>query len=178
MIKVSFQSGDDVQLQDINDAAGVLKQYLRQLPEPLIPYQHYPQYIAVCSRNNSPCCPGGALTGNAAVQAVQVWGRSLVSTLTLLLVASPRTGPNASQSCCNNSQQTTSVRLLSQCADAVADWCLHMSDTLNYLIRFLAELTRYETSNKMNAKNIAIVFAPNLLRPEVETPQVGVVAVG
>lgn len=35
---------------------------------------------------------------------------------------------------------------------------------LIYLTRFLRELTKYSDINKMTAANLAVVFAPNLLR--------------
>jgi len=41
--------------------------------------------------------------------------------------------------------------------------------TLEYIIRFLSTLCKNAAVNKMTASNIAIVFGPNLLRPEVES---------
>lgn len=37
-------------------------------------------------------------------------------------------------------------------------------ENLRYLVKFLAELARNESHNKMSVQNIAIVFAPNLLK--------------
>lgn len=35
---------------------------------------------------------------------------------------------------------------------------------LEYLFKFLREVTKYESKNKMGAQNLSIVFTPNLLR--------------
>ena len=40
---------------------------------------------------------------------------------------------------------------------------------LSHLLRFLGIITHYRDVNKMTTANIAIVFAPNLMRPKVET---------
>jgi len=42
---------------------------------------------------------------------------------------------------------------------------------LRYLVRFLYLVSSHSSVNKMTVDNIAIVFAPNLLRPAVETPE-------
>ena len=39
-------------------------------------------------------------------------------------------------------------------------------DCLNYLLHFLAAVTRRSTHNLMTVKNLAIVWAPNILRPK------------
>lgn len=40
---------------------------------------------------------------------------------------------------------------------------------IEYLFRFLNEVSAHSSQNRMSASNLAIVFAPNLIRPEVET---------
>ena len=41
---------------------------------------------------------------------------------------------------------------------------------LHELISFLVEVAAHSKKNRMIPDNIAIVFAPNLLRPEIDTP--------
>ena len=38
-----------------------------------------------------------------------------------------------------------------------------------YLMRFLARIAVHEAINKMSPSNLGIVFAPNILKPRVET---------
>jgi hypothetical protein len=41
---------------------------------------------------------------------------------------------------------------------------------LSSLFHFLLEVSSHSSVNKMSPDNLAIVFAPNLIRPKVETP--------
>lgn len=41
--------------------------------------------------------------------------------------------------------------------------------TWNYLLDFLVRVTHFQETNMMSAKNVAIVFAPNLVRLKIET---------
>lgn len=43
-------------------------------------------------------------------------------------------------------------------------------NVLLYLMRFLTRVGRNSDSNMMTSKNLGVVFAPTLLRPEVDTP--------
>ena len=43
-------------------------------------------------------------------------------------------------------------------------------NVLLYLMRFLTRVGRNSESNMMTSKNLGLVFAPTLLRPEVHTP--------
>ncbi len=105
------------ELANVNDAANILKQYLRSLPEPLIPFTAYPEWIAL----------GQKLRQNESEENVQ-----------------------ALQVLCSN--------LPVQC-----------KDLLQYLSFHLFYITKNSDVNKMTEHNLAIVFAPNLLRPKVET---------
>merc|ERR1712176_1381693 len=44
-------------------------------------------------------------------------------------------------------------------------------DCLRYLIWFLSKVAKHEAKNKMHAKNLAIVFAPNILYSKTDDPQ-------
>lgn len=46
----------------------------------------------------------------------------------------------------------------------------HHLKVLETVVRYLNEVSSFSDKNFMTANNIAIVFAPNLLRPRIETP--------
>jgi hypothetical protein len=117
-LKHAFEEDEEVKLNDVNDTAGVFKQYLRSLPEPLIPFAHYKAFLQVC---------------------VQYQAR--------------------------DPQRIVEVKKL---IDQLPRVNTHL---LSYLMFFLNALIKNEEFTKMNANNLAIVFAPNLLRPEVETSE-------
>jgi len=120
MVVLQRQISDDqmVKLEDVHDTAGVLKQYLRKLPEPLIPYDHYANFVRA-----------GAQFKTSDPNRLEAF-RGMMHTL-------PR----------------ENLALL------------------KYLCRFLLNVSRHAEFNKMSSDNLAIVFAPNLLRPAVETPK-------
>jgi len=115
LIKELYSNEEEVKLTDVHDAAGVLKQYLRKLPEPLIPFSHYADFIRVGTLSLKDPSRNGKL-------------RELMTKLPKVNLA-----------------------------------------LLTYLMRFLKEVSKNSDVNKMTPDNIAIVFAPNLLRPKLET---------
>mmetsp|Transcript_9927 Transcript_9927/g.15982 ORF Transcript_9927/g.15982 Transcript_9927/m.15982 type:complete len:767 (+) Transcript_9927:156-2456(+) len=52
-MKSLYDRRQEVSLQGINEVAGLLKLYFRELPEPLIPYTHYKGFITVPSDSSS-----------------------------------------------------------------------------------------------------------------------------
>lgn len=118
VIKHGFDDDEDVKLQDVNDAAGVFKQYIRSLPEPLFPFNFYKDFLAIAS----------SLPPKDPTRRQQL--KALISKLPAQNI-----------------------------------------DLLRYLMLFLHELSRHEVHTKMSPSNLAIVFAPNLLRPQVDTPE-------
>jgi len=107
-----FSAGDyDVKMEDPNIPADVLKVWLRDLSEPLIPAHLYDTCL------------------------------------------------KASES------QEKSAKLIRDLPKA-------QFDTLNFLFIFLADLAQYQSTTSMGAENLAIVFAPNLLRSEEKDPSV------
>ncbi|XP_060620492.1 rho GTPase-activating protein 44 isoform X10 [Anolis sagrei] len=98
---------------DPHAIAGALKSYLRELPEPLMTFELYEEWIQASN-----------------IQDQDKRLQALWNALEKL--------PKASHS------------------------------NLRYLIKFLANLTEYQDTNKMTPSNIAIVLGPNLLWPQAE----------
>jgi hypothetical protein len=120
-----FEANGEVKLQSVHDVSSVLKQYLRQLSEPIFPFAMYAQYLDVASRHN--------MRDPQRIPALAALNRQL-----------PRSN--------------------------------HI--LLSYLFRFFLLVSQHEANNKMNINNLAIVLAPNLLRPERENAQSMMVETG
>uniref|UniRef100_A0A7S3Y9H3 Rho-GAP domain-containing protein n=1 Tax=Lotharella globosa TaxID=91324 RepID=A0A7S3Y9H3_9EUKA len=110
-LKDAFDAGISPKINgeaDVHNAAGCLKLWLRELPEPLIPFQYYKPFL--------------------------------------------------------NASTVEEYRKLIQSIPTINQ------ELLSYLCQFLEELSTYHEITRMHTKNIALVFAPNLLRSEVEDP--------
>jgi len=96
----------------VHDAGGVLKQYLRRLPEPLIPFDFYARFIQIAQ------------------------------------------------------QYKASAERNPQFRDLLKQIPKENYVLLCRLCRFLLSVSQHKDVNKMSPDNLAIVFAPNLLRPK------------
>jgi hypothetical protein len=105
-----YSGQEPVVLTDVHDAAGILKIYLRKLPEPLIPFSHYPAFIRAGEKPKDP----------ARIPLIK---------------------------------------------DLVTKLPTENKALLTYLMGFLKSLADNSARNKMTPENLAIVFAPNLIRP-------------
>eukprot|EP01133_Synstelium_polycarpum_P015241 gene15241-18040_t len=117
--KSAFERGESVDLSLCSNphvVTGVLKQYLRELPEPLFPFAYYDALIA----------------------------------------SHGVTDPEMRLTCIKN--------IILKVPD-------HFLVVLDYLIAFLHRIDGHKMSHKMDAANLAIVFAPNLLRAKSETAE-------
>lgn len=105
--------------QDPHTIASLLKQFFRELPEPLLPFQYYYQFLDIAD-------PSKGYDENEKVLRIF----SLVENI-------------------------PEVNLL----------------ILKHLLSFLNRVSRLSDINKMTVQNLAMVFGPNLLKPENDTPQ-------
>lgn len=115
-MKSNYENKMDVVYTTIHDASSILKSYIRDLPEPLVPFAHYPEFTKL------------------GQQEKKIGREAFVAGLSKLVSNLPPVQLNV----------------------------------LRYLVDFLT-VVEAVPENKMTADNIAIVFAPNLLRNKLET---------
>ncbi|XP_059702392.1 SH3 domain-binding protein 1 isoform X11 [Haemorhous mexicanus] len=152
-LKSSLASGSNALEEFYSDphaVAGALKSYLRELPQPLMTFELYDEWVKAARATAS--------TGS------QHWPSSLstvspsatgnrLSSLFLLLSYSLKDIDSHVQS------------LRATCSRLPQD----SYNNLRYLIKFLAKLAEYQEVNKMTPSNIAIVLGPNLLWSQQST---------
>jgi Rho GTPase-activating protein 1 len=101
---------------EVHAVAGLLKMWLRELPDPLIPYFLYDMFIDNFDKND--------------IQGSRLRVANLMISIPLF-----------------------NLRILDK------------------MLRLLNKISTYSSINKMTTTNLAIVFGPNLLRPEQESPE-------
>ncbi|XP_032693857.1 rho GTPase-activating protein 22 isoform X6 [Lontra canadensis] len=102
---------------DVHTVASLLKLYLRELPEPVVPFARYEDFL------------------NCAQLLTKDEGEG---TLEL-------------------AKQVSSLPLANY-------------NLLRYICKFLDEVQSHSNVNKMSVQNLATVFGPNILRPQIEDP--------
>ncbi|XP_055281243.1 rho GTPase-activating protein 22 isoform X2 [Moschus berezovskii] len=102
---------------DVHTVASLLKLYLRELPEPVVPFARYEDFL------------------NCAQLLTKDEGEG---TLEL-------------------AKQVSSLPLVNY-------------NLLRYICKFLDEVQSHSDVNKMSVQNLATVFGPNILRPQIEDP--------
>ena len=118
---------------DVHIAASLMKQYLRDMPQPLIPCEKYPVFVAAAS-----------IGIYLSIQSFPHGAKNLI---------------------CIPSQSETDQQMRMAVKQALASMPLANRITIKYLMRFLCTVSKKSDINKMTPANIAIVFAPNILRP-------------
>eukprot|EP01087_Luapelamoeba_hula_P011340 TRINITY_DN306_c2_g1_i2.p1 TRINITY_DN306_c2_g1~~TRINITY_DN306_c2_g1_i2.p1 ORF type:complete len:493 (+),score=158.99 TRINITY_DN306_c2_g1_i2:87-1481(+) len=106
-------TADLSEVHDVASVAGLLKLYLRELPEPLFVYRFYSTFVKIAKNSDTP---------------------SRLRNLRILLNGLPEANKSI----------------------------------IFYLLRFLSRVVEKEAINKMSSANLAMIFAPNLLRAQKE----------
>lgn len=147
----AFETGGElVELRDVhpNVLAGVLKMFLRQLPEPLLTFRLYAEFIAIAKqwpaiRVDHPLATVSA-TGGASIPSAS----NASATFDSVMASSGRS-------------QRQLIKQLKQAVTKLPE--VHLN-TLAYLIKHLRRVADQQEENHMPASNLGIVFGPTLLR--------------
>ncbi|OXB70892.1 UNVERIFIED_CONTAM: hypothetical protein H355_009231 [Colinus virginianus] len=135
----AFENGKElVELSQASphDISNVLKLYLRQLPEPIVPFRMY-----------------NALMGAAkeSLQGSEAKGRS------------GKGGPELEDRGADTDRVV--VNLVLKLKELLKELPWENTATLRYLLQHLRRIVEVEQDNKMTSSNLGIVFGPTLLRP-------------
>ncbi|XP_028288514.1 rho GTPase-activating protein 29 isoform X2 [Parambassis ranga] len=134
----AFENGKDlVELSDLypHDISNVLKLYLRQLPEPLILFRYYNDFIGLAKESQS-----------IIVEELEA----------LRLSPTPVTPAQVS---------VDLNRVLFKIKDLLRHLPPAHYKTLQFLIEHLHRVTEQSDENKMTASNLGIIFGPTLIKP-------------
>ncbi|XP_008302903.1 rho GTPase-activating protein 29 isoform X1 [Stegastes partitus] len=134
----AFENGKDlVELSDLypHDISNVLKLYLRQLPEPLILFRYYNDFIGLAKESQS----------------------IIVEELEALRLSPPPVNPAQVSVELN--------RVLFKIKDLLRQLPPVHHKTLQFLIEHLHRVTERSEENKMTASNLGIIFGPTLIKP-------------
>uniref|UniRef100_A0A8B9K6Y9 Rho GTPase-activating protein 45-like n=1 Tax=Astyanax mexicanus TaxID=7994 RepID=A0A8B9K6Y9_ASTMX len=135
----AFENGKElVELSQSSphDISNVLKLYLRQLPEPIMPFRLYNSLMGLAKESLALVGPEGAEAGK---------GPDLVD---LGLETDPKL-----------------MTLVHRMKELIADLPKANITTLRYISRHLRRIAELEEENKMSPSNLGIVFGPSLMRP-------------
>ncbi|XP_045550446.1 rho GTPase-activating protein 29 isoform X2 [Salmo salar] len=168
----AFENGKDlVELSDLSphDIANVLKLYLRQLPEPLILYRYYNNFIGLAKESQRVI-----IEEKAAARALQTQDQErpggeqprpggtqpwVEGELLPLTTSQPGGGELPKQPSIKLNRVIFKIRdLLRQLPPA------HYR-TLRFLTAHLHRVTEQAEENKMTASNLGIIFGPTLVKP-------------
>ncbi|XP_036410003.1 rho GTPase-activating protein 45 [Megalops cyprinoides] len=135
----AFENGKElVELSQASphDISNVLKLYLRQLPEPIMPFRMYNELMGVAKES---------LQAESGEGGEAVKGAELVDN-------GPDTDPEV-------------LTLVDNLRELVKDLPKANVATLRYIICHLRRIAELEQDNKMSPSNLGIVFGPTLMRP-------------
>ncbi|XP_056303701.1 rho GTPase-activating protein 45-like isoform X4 [Danio aesculapii] len=135
----AFENGKElVELSQSSphDISNVLKLYLRQLPEPIMPFRLYNSLMGLAKESLAVVGPEGADSGK---------GPDLVD-------LGPETDPEL-------------LVLVDRLKNLLKELPKPNTATLRYLARHLRRIAELEDDNKMSPSNLGIVFGPSLMRP-------------
>ncbi|XP_051549937.1 rho GTPase-activating protein 45-like isoform X2 [Myxocyprinus asiaticus] len=135
----AFENGKElVELSQSSphDISNVLKLYLRQLPEPIMPFRLYNNLMGLAKESLAVVGPEGAEAGK---------GPDLVD-------LGPETEPEL-------------LALVGRLKNLLKELPKPNTSTLRYIARHLRRIAELEDDNKMSPSNLGIVFGPSLMRP-------------
>ncbi|XP_060735969.1 rho GTPase-activating protein 45 isoform X3 [Tachysurus vachellii] len=135
----AFENGKElVELSQSSphDISNVLKLYLRQLPEPIMPFRLYNSLMGLAKESLALVGPEGPEAGK---------GPDLVD-------LGPETDPKL-------------LNLVDRLKELLTELPKVNMTTLRYIVRHLRRIAELEEDNKMSPSNLGIVFGPSLMRP-------------
>uniref|UniRef100_A0A3B4AMD8 Uncharacterized protein n=1 Tax=Periophthalmus magnuspinnatus TaxID=409849 RepID=A0A3B4AMD8_9GOBI len=141
----AFENGKElVELSQCSphDISNVLKLYLRQLPEPIMPFHLYNHLMGLAKES---------LHSDDATEAEESCGSS-VGKGPELVDLGPDTDPEI-------------LNLIEKLKELLKELPKANIATLRYIIRHLRRIAELEDDNKMSPSNLGIVFGPSLMRP-------------
>ncbi|XP_054646773.1 rho GTPase-activating protein 45 isoform X2 [Dunckerocampus dactyliophorus] len=141
----AFENGKElVELSQCSphDISNVLKLYLRQLPEPIMPFHIYNSLMGLAKESMH----------SDAELAETSGGTPAVSRGSQLVDLGPETEPEI-------------LVLVDKLRELLKELPKANLATLRYLIRHLRRIAELEEENKMSPSNLGIVFGPSLMRP-------------
>ena len=161
--ETSFENGFDLADPDldINAVTSCLKQYFRKLPTPLITFAVYDTLI-----ENFPANPRGdkGQAGAAPPSSSSSNPNPLDSSSTPS--APPSTTNNTNNPTSSSSPPSIDASKIPIIRSAISTLPPSHRDTLEFLCFHLKRVVSREKENLMTAMNIAVVFAPTMMRPE------------
>ncbi|KAG9346119.1 hypothetical protein JZ751_007937 [Albula glossodonta] len=148
---------------DVHTVASLLKLYLRELPEPVIPFAKYQDFLT--------CAQLLAKDEEEVSESVSEIGGQPVS---------PPTPPHPGFVCHHLDSVQISGQALTKDHAVISGIQGLMKQVktlpqanynlLKYICKFLDEVQSHSNENKMSVQNLATVFGPNILRPKMEDP--------
>ncbi|XP_009884130.1 PREDICTED: minor histocompatibility protein HA-1, partial [Charadrius vociferus] len=135
----AFENGKElVELSQASphDISNVLKLYLRQLPEPIMPFRMYNELMGLAKES----LQGGEAKGKSG-----------------------KGGPELVDKGADTDKVV--VNLVVKLKELLKELPLENMATLQYLLQHLRRIVEVEQDNKMTSSNLGIVFGPTLMRP-------------
>ncbi|NWU49500.1 HMHA1 protein, partial [Dromas ardeola] len=135
----AFENGKElVELSQASphDISNVLKLYLRQLPEPIMPFRMYNELMGLAKES----LQGGEGKGKSG-----------------------KGGPELVDKGADTDKVV--VNLVLKLKELLKELPLENMATLQYLLQHLRRIVEVEQDNKMTSSNLGIVFGPTLMRP-------------
>ncbi|KFQ03751.1 Minor histocompatibility protein HA-1, partial [Haliaeetus albicilla] len=135
----AFENGKElVELSQASphDISNVLKLYLRQLPEPIMPFRMYNELMGLAKES----LQGGEAKGKSGKGGPELVDRGAATDKVV-------------------------VNLVLKLKELLKELPWENMATLQYLLQHLRRIVEVEQDNKMTSSNLGIVFGPTLMRP-------------